>query len=302
MLGRIKHWIRNYFGSSKAETNGFVILVFLMLLVFISLSVYEHAISPTIDLSADHAQLEQLVLEMEKSAASMEKEVATTPLLADMHAFDPNIATATTLIQMGIPAHIAARLIKYRESGGKFRTKNDLMKIYGFRVQDFERLLPYIDLPENLPEFKKKEFVPFSSEEKEPIALMFDVNRADTAQLKKINGIGAVLSSRIIKYRDLLGGFIDKQQYQEVYGLSDEVVEKLNKSTQIEDNFQQQLINVNKASAEDLAAHPYINYKLAKVIVAYRSQHGLFLDLEDLKNIKLVGENEYNKISPYLTL
>ena len=39
-----------------------------------------------------------------------------------------------------------------------------------------------------------------------------DLNIADTLTLKKLKGVGSVYSNRIIKYRDLLGGFSNKRQ------------------------------------------------------------------------------------------
>ncbi len=48
------------------------------------------------------------------------------------------------------------------------------------------------------------------------------VNIADTTELKRLRGIGSVLSARIVKYRDKIGGFKSLDQIQNIYGLSEE--------------------------------------------------------------------------------
>lgn len=48
------------------------------------------------------------------------------------------------------------------------------------------------------------------------------VNIADTTELKRLRGIGSILSARIVKYRDKIGGFKSLDQLQKIYGLSEE--------------------------------------------------------------------------------
>jgi len=59
-------------------------------------------------------------------------------------------------------------------------------------------------------------------------------------------------------------------------------------------------INLNTAGYEELNAHPYINSKIANVILAYRKQHGPFQDINDLLKVALVDAELYRKIAPYL--
>jgi competence ComEA-like helix-hairpin-helix protein len=130
----------------------------------------------------------------------------------------------------------------------------------------------------------------------------FNINTADTAQLKKIRGIGSKLSARIVKFRDKLGGFGNMGQLQEVYGLSPEVIDSLQKYTFVESSFRPQQFNVNEATIEQLRQHPYIGFNLARHIIAYRTQHGPFQALEDLQKIKTIDPATFQKIRPYLAL
>ena len=65
---------------------------------------------------------------------------------------------------------------------------------------------------------KKKEFhpketkntlgrKPFPKTEKYPAGTIVELNTADTTILKKVPGIGSTFARRIVKYRELLGGF-----------------------------------------------------------------------------------------------
>lgn len=49
-----------------------------------------------------------------------------------------------------------------------------------------------------------------------------DINTADTTLLKRVPGIGSSFARRIVKYRDLLGGYYVVEQLQEVYGMDRE--------------------------------------------------------------------------------
>ena len=128
----------------------------------------------------------------------------------------------------------------------------------------------------------------------------FDINTADAVQLSTVKGIGPVLSARIVKFRDRLGGFVSQAQYQEVYGLSPEVVDRLKERTYIDASFYPTRVDINIADVQTLAAHPYITYRQAKSIVNYRAQHGSFTAIESLCSLVLIDSSTLEKLSPYL--
>jgi len=61
-------------------------------------------------------------------------------------------------------------------------------------------------------------------------------------------------------------------------------------------------LNVNTASKDDLKIHPYIKWNLANAIVEYRNQHGNYKSLEELKNIGVMDDPTFNKLTHYLIL
>jgi competence ComEA-like helix-hairpin-helix protein len=130
----------------------------------------------------------------------------------------------------------------------------------------------------------------------------FDINTASAVQLSNIKGIGPVLSARILKFRNNLGGFISQEQYEEVYGLRPEVITRLKQHTYICVGFQPIKLNINKADFQTLVAHPYITYQQARSIVRYRSQHGPFTTIEALGTLELMGEATLIKLKSYLVI
>jgi DNA uptake protein ComE-like DNA-binding protein len=127
----------------------------------------------------------------------------------------------------------------------------------------------------------------------------FDLNVADTAQLKKIYGVGEKLSMRIIKYREALGGFVSMNQLREVYGLDSLVIDRLEKASEIKPNFSPRKMDINVATEKELKDHPYLS-KVAKALVSYRFQHGAFKAVSDIRSISSLDENTIQKITPYL--
>ncbi|WP_339923654.1 helix-hairpin-helix domain-containing protein [uncultured Cyclobacterium sp.] len=118
-------------------------------------------------------------------------------------------------------------------------------------------------------------------------------------ELQMVQGVGPVLSARIAEYRSNLGGFNAPEQLLEVYGVNAELAEKIYTVFTFEPKINRKL-NVNNADFKQLIKHPYIDYGAAKVILAYRNQHGNYDSAKDLLNIKIFNEAWVNRIAPYL--
>lgn len=221
--------------------------------------------------------------------------------------FDPNNASEQQLIDLGFPIFTAKTIIKYRLKGGKFKTKEDLLKIYSLKPALYESLESLILLPAKIVEKKydNQEYVVITSNQKASISTdyeknkkgieKFDINIADTSQLIQINGIGSVLAKRIIKYRDLLGGFYHLDQIQETYGIKPEVINEVLKNVFIGTAVKK--IKINQIANQK---HPYLNFNQIKIINAFKKQHGNFKTLADIKDIKILDEITISKISPYI--
>lgn len=61
-------------------------------------------------------------------------------------------------------------------------------------------------------------------------------------------------------------------------------------------------LDINSASVEELMLIPKIGDAMAQRIVQYRAVLGGYTTLEQLMNIKLIGETTYGNIAPYLII
>jgi competence protein ComEA len=210
--------------------------------------------------------------------------------------FDPNTANYDELINLSLKVPTAKNIIKYREKGGQFKHSEDILKIYGMDSNLYRRLQPYIIIKSVAVDIveQKKQYVSFPG-------LKVDLNKADSIELKKIPGIGPVLSKRIVKYRDILGGYINTGQLKEVYGISDSLFLSIEHFLFLDTNLIIR-ININTCTLKDLEKHPYINHYQAKAIENYRKIAGPFKSKDQLLENYLLSEENYLKLSPYLTL
>jgi competence protein ComEA len=60
--------------------------------------------------------------------------------------------------------------------------------------------------------------------------------------------------------------------------------------------------NINTASVKELDALPGIGAKTAALIVEYRQKNGPFKKVEELMNVRGVGEKSFLKLKPQLTI
>ena len=61
-------------------------------------------------------------------------------------------------------------------------------------------------------------------------------------------------------------------------------------------------VNINEASQSDLETLPGIGPSIASRIIEYRTQNGKFSKIEDLQNVKGIGDAKYNKIKDMITI
>jgi competence protein ComEA len=82
--------------------------------------------------------------------------------------------------------------------------------------------------------------------------------------------------------------------------LPDSTFQKIKPRLSINDKTIKQF-NINTATVDEMKPHPYIRYNIANAIVQYRTQHGNFSSVADIKKIMIIDEVLFAKISPYLT-
>ena len=206
---------------------------------------------------------------------------------------DPNEAELNELIQFGFTKFQAGNIIEYRKKGGRFELPSDLLKIYGLDSAFYLRLEPHIHI-----EFGSDLAAP-KYELELPVEKV-ELNSADTASLIQLSGVGSVFASRILKYRDLLGGFNRTEQLLEVYNFTDEIFRKIQDNISV-DTTEVKKIRLNFANYSQLLRHPYLNENNVKSILDYRDKNGPYSNVSQILEKGLVDSTTYYLIKPYLS-
>ena len=290
---RLVMWARRIFGISKTELNGYIVLIVTMTLLHFGATKFLGKTAA----SFSQMQYPDSLLQLLARKDSLSQEIIP------LSHFDPNTISFDSLILKGLLMHTAKNLISYREAGGTFNKSDDLRKVYGMTDSIWAVLQPWIQIknPRPLPKIPNTGKADQNQFARSKITSPRNLNQVDSIWFKTIYGIGPVLSQRIVKYRDILGGFVDEIQLYEVYGLSPEVIKRvLERASLDHDSSDIRKLNINQADSQQLARHPYISYQLARAIVAFREQHGSYQSVEELKKIHLIEDSTYLRVIPYL--
>jgi competence protein ComEA len=172
--------------------------------------------------------------------------IANTPRHYECFRFDPNTASIDDLMRLGFTQKQAQSIDNYRQKGGRFRRKSDFAKSYVVKDSVYQRLEPYIDIPR------------------------IDLNTADSATFETLPGIGKYFASKMVSYRNALGGYSYPEQLLDIWHFDQERYDGL-----------KDLIFINPStttayqlwtlSEEQLATHPYIGRYSAHSIVIFRN-------------------------------
>jgi competence protein ComEA len=210
--------------------------------------------------------------------------------------FDPNKATLEDLIANGMSNKTAQGLINFRKKGFVFKQKEDLKKVYGIDQKLYEILADFVIITDAI---QVEEVV--TKTVKPAIVRIVDINTADTTELKTLKGIGSFYAKQIVKYREKLGGFNDVQQLKEIYRFDDEKYAAIENAISLGDKPIQK-ININTATFKELVNHPYILKDKTVDILNLKKEIGGFLKIEDLKSYHVLTNEEFDKLSPYISV
>ena len=196
-----------------------------------------------------------------------------------------------------------------RERRSTFILLNIIVIVFGLRYvipsQDIALEEIPIDLKENNSESslvtQNSNIAGKQREKKSSVRreLAIDINRCDSLSLIALPGIGPVLSARIIKYRNLIGGYVSVNQLKEVYGLPEETFNLIAPEL-ITDSLGIRKIKINKADYKELIRHPYFKRDEVASIVKYRELKGKLSGIGEMIENNLISAETGRKIRPYL--
>jgi competence ComEA-like helix-hairpin-helix protein len=127
-----------------------------------------------------------------------------------------------------------------------------------------------------------------------------DINSATEVMLVALPGLGAYTASKIIAYRERLGGFLALDQLQEIQGIRPEILQKVLPYLVLEQGVKR--MSINEVSYETLKQHPYLTWNQANSIIKMRKQKGAFKEIKELKESVLIDDDTYKKLLPYVSL
>lgn len=226
-----------------------------------------------------------------------------------LFAFDPNTADSTQLEQLGLQRWQIRNIYRYRKAGGIYRRPQDFARLYGLTAGQYKQLEPYIRIsadyqpasrlypspntqyPSTNTHDRDTLRYPVKIEEGQHVVL----NTADTAQLRKVPGIGVYFAKEIVNHGRFLGGYVSVDQLDEIPDFPQEA-----KQYFVISNPNPRRLNVNRLTLNELKRHPYINYYQAKAIVDYRRLHGRIESLQQLRLSKDFTPEAISKLEPYV--
>ncbi len=303
----MKKLLKEYFTFSKKESYAAIAILiitafFIALPIYYSNKIYTKKINPEIekivaidlfkkDSNNAVSNYSYTSSNNYNSNKSYNKNYKLTP-----YKFDPNLIDETGWNKIGLPEKTIKTILNYRSKGGRFKSAEDIRKIWVLKKEDADILVRFIVIAEQKINYQNK----YISKNNSVVPSVLDINTATVEDFKTLPSLGN-LAYKIIKFREKLGGFISINQVKETYGLSDSVYQTIFPYLKLESNIIQKL-NINTSSDFELNKHPYISYEIAKAIVIYRTQHGGYSKVLDIKKIVFITQSMFQKIEPYLTV
>jgi len=228
------------------------------------------------------------------------KQIALNPQQTEPRKFNPNFITEYSGYTLGMSPQEIDRLHQFRENDQWINSIADFKRVTQVSDSLLDAISPRFQFPDWITNPRPRA-TNWNSNTEKSFAQKIDLNKATAEQLQKINGVGEVLSNRIINFRNRLKGFQIDEQLHDVYGLEYGVVKRILAEFTVKEKPEVVKININTASASDMATLPFISFNLAKEIVDYRLLREGIKDIEELKNIQGFPEQKIHRFALYLT-
>lgn len=221
-----------------------------------------------------------------------------------LSAFDPNTADSTLLLSLGLQPWQVRSIYRYRAKGGIYRQPSDFARLYGLTVKQYKELLPYIHISDEykpaVEVYGRTDAVRSGRDTlRYPVKLQpgqyVTLDDADTASLRKVPGIGRYYASRIVRYRNDLGGYVSVAQLSEIEGIPEAALSYFRVT-----GGAVRKLNLNRLTLNELKHHPYINFYQARRIIDYRRLKGPLHSIDDLRLLKDFSQRDIERLRPYV--
>ena len=286
---------KSHFRFSHQQRNGIFLLSFLIIVV--------QGLYFYLDASKLKQPIEvHLDKEVQQKIDSL-KAIAKLKSGPKIYPFNPNFITDFKGYTLGMSPEEIDRLHNYRDHGQWINSARQFQQVTGLSDSLLDEIKPYFKFPDFIRNKRSRKQQFTSSAEPRSFGEKIDLNKATAEQLRMVNGIGEVLSERIIKYRNSFpGGFIADVQLNDIYGLSPEVINRVRDVFTVKTPRQVEQFNLNTATAEQLVTVQHIDYELADEIIRQRTLREGFKSWEELTKVKAFPKDKIEIIRLYLWL
>jgi len=286
--------IKGYFTFSKDQQKGILLLFFIIIVLQLIYFFVDFGTTSKV------YPEEQKWLALESQIDSLKLQKNDSPKI---YPFNPNFITDYKGYKLGMSVAEIDRLLAFRKQNKYVNSAIEFQNVTQVSDSLLKVIAPFFKFPDWVKDKKKNDFNSYNDKKdlvKSERPVFIDINNATQEDLIKVYGIGEALSLRILKFKESLGGFVSMEQMNDVWGLSSEIVEKLNSRFRVFKLPDVKKIDVNNASLKELTQFPYFKYALAKEIITYRSMNGNIKNREDLRKIKDFPVDKENIIGLYL--
>ncbi|WP_372938032.1 ComEA family DNA-binding protein [Seonamhaeicola sp.] len=288
--------MKSHFTFTKGQRNGIFLLILLIILFQCAYFF--------IDFSSKDIVVNQKTLAKFKNEIDSLKQIEIESRKPKIFPFNPNYITDYKGATLGMSNEEIDRLLAFRKQGKWINSTKQFQQVTKVSDSLLKIISPYFKFPEWVTNSSPKSKTNYKySNTPKTFNQKKDLNKATAKQLQSINGIGEVLSERIIKFRNkFVGGFIADVQLLDVYGLTPEVIERLTNEFTVKTPRQIQKINLNTATVEQLVTIQHIDYEVAHNIVEQRILREGYKSLDELLKVKDFPVNKIEIIKLYLSL
>ncbi len=260
---------------NRSQRRGILLLLSFIFIGQIAIWVFDNnALTPV--------ETSKIPPDLQKQYDSL-KKIALQKQQPKIYPFNPNYLSDYKGYFLGMTPQQIDKITAFRQTGRYFQSKQEFKQVAGLSDSLFQKLLPYIKIPEY--KFKNNSF-----QNKHKLLKTNDINLATAEDLQSVNGIGPVLSKRIVKYRNAIGGFHSWTQLQKVYGLESDVIAKIKRKFILKSStksIEKPVVKkpINTATAKELQRVYGIGEKLAGRIIKYRESIGGFTIKEQMNAV-----------------
>ena len=288
--------MKSHFTFTKQQRNGIFLLVLLIVIVQVSY-VFIDLPSEAVSFNEDAYETYTKEIDSLRQAEIVLQQPRIFP-------FNPNYITDYKGATLGMSDEEIDRLLVFRKQDQWINSAKQFQEITKVSDSLLDAISPYFKFPDWVTNPKLSNIINESYGNKsKTYAQKLDLNIATVQQLQKVNGVGEVLSDRIVKFRNkFVGGFIADVQLEDVYGLSPEVIERITNHFTVKTPRRIEKINLKTATVAQLVTVQHIDYDLASEIIETRTLRDGFQSLDELKKVKDFPVNKLEIIKLYLSL